>query len=455
MVMAAACVAADATARPDNPNPNELFTFNVGDDVEVFQSERFAIHYTQAGVHAVDVQDSDDNQVPDIVEEIAALYEEVALSYQGLGFEPPDGDNSNPQNGGDDRFDVYLVDFNFNADGAFVREQCNVTNGVERCNGYMVQENDFQGYGYPSQRIGHRTVASHEYFHAVQAHYDASQDAVFNEGTAVWATEQFDPPLTDFERLAAGYQDNADTPLTGGGGGPVDSFSYGASMFFQSLSERHGTDVILHLLERTQSTPWIEVVGDVLADDVNESFADAWMVFSQWSMMTGTRSLSGYGFANALRLPERSAENNDWPFVPTSFPVFVASSRVVRVAVPSTSELVVSLTGTPAQVDGLRVVALPANGNQAPVELAPGIPTDVVGGPHLVMFINTRIDGPAARAQICVGSEVDCAPPVVDDEEPPPPEPEPTCQQVPSSSLRWFAVVLLCMRQRTRQRSST
>src|SRR5690606_35560108 len=99
-----------------------------------------------------------------------AIYDEVLAAYVGrLGFRAPLADGSLLDNGGDARFDVYLLDFGGSADGSFRVDACGQDGALPtQCAGFMVQENDFAGYAYPSVRYANRLLAAHELFHAVQ-----------------------------------------------------------------------------------------------------------------------------------------------------------------------------------------------------------------------------------------------------------------------------------------------
>ena len=87
------------------------------------------------------------------MEDVAVLYDDVLALYRDeLGFRPPLADATVADNGGDGRFDVYLVDF---GGGIATAPSGSDAGGLDRaapgqCVGYMVQENDFAGYGYPS-----------------------------------------------------------------------------------------------------------------------------------------------------------------------------------------------------------------------------------------------------------------------------------------------------------------
>jgi hypothetical protein len=427
IIVFVALVSAAALARPDDPIAGELFTFDDNDTIEAFDSPRFRLHFSRAGRHAVDLNDNNGDDIPDRVQEVADLYESVATRYSDAGFLTPVNDGTD---GGDDRFDVYLVDFSGNADGAFVRERCTPQGVGVTCSGFMVQENDFAGYGYPSQTIGHRTVASHEYFHAVQAAFDAEQDAVYSEGTAVWATEQFDPTLLDLERFAAGYLRNADVPLTSGGGGPVDPFTYGAGIFFQFLSEAYGPTVVPSIVFNTATDDWVSSLDDVLQRSANVDFATAFVRFSQWTLVTGDNNGGDIeGFVHANEMTERPLQDVELPFAPASFPVFVASSRALSMAISGLDVMHVSITA-PAQTNGIRLVTMTSDGRGPITQVVHDslvVDVDVADASSLVvMVVNTRLSGSSVRPTVCIAADDSCTPvlpPPVDDDTDDPPDP--------------------------------
>ena len=409
-----ALTSSSASARPDDPG-SDLFTFDVGDVLLAFDSPRFRIHYTLAGTHAVPVADDDGSGVPDHVEELAELYEAALDLYGQLGYRAPVSDESQADNGGDARFDVYLIDFALTADGAYRRESC----VAAVCAGYMVQENDFRGYRYPSVSVANRTVASHELFHAVQAAYDDGQGAVMAEGTAVWASERFDPSLFDLEGFSFGYLDDAETSLDSPSSGAVDPFSYGAGVFFLSLTERYGDDVLLHLWERCVDGAdgiadpfWFDVIDDVLQEDAGVSFAEAFTEFSAWTLFTGSRADPAQGFADGAALSEREPEVLELPADRPSFVVFTSSSRLVRVSPRGRSSIQVALSGDPAGFSGLTIFLLPVDLNSGPGQLvtienaalATGGGVDVgVDDDLLVLLVNARQQGQGARPTLCIG----------------------------------------------------
>lgn len=416
-----------ATARPDEPLSNELFKFEPGDVVETFDTDRFQLHYTRAGIHSVPSTDADSSGVPDHVESLGAIYEEVLDFYTAtLGYRAPLGDaDFDPS--GDGRFDVYLVDFGFSADGAFRSEACL----GDVCAGYMVQENDFAGYSYPSSTYANRLLASHELFHAVQAAYSAGQGSVFGEGTAVWASEQFDPSLDDLEIYAGAYLDETDRPLNVDGSGPVDSFTYGSGIFWQYFAETLGDDVIRGLWEACGAAPgadWFDLIDGVITAAGGDGFASLFGDFATATLMTGERADASRGFADGEDLPELVFERENLPFDEKSFLVFVSSYRTLAVIPGQRDQVRVALLGEGEDVDGVRVTVAPLTGNTiGDIVVAEGfdVTFEVPGADFaLVQVVNARQSGNGARPSLCVGTS-DEVEECLATFSPPPPEPLP------------------------------
>jgi serine protease len=326
---------APAALRPDSPGTTELPPrYDPGDVVEFFDSAGggFRVHFTRSGTHAVPADDADADGIPDHVTLVADTHDAVRARYEALGFLPARSDALVPDGtGGSERFDVYLLDFGGSADGAFRREICAPTGG---CAGYMVEENDFAGYGYPTRGYAVRLLASHEFFHAIQAAYDrdgVTQGAVLSEGTAVWASERFDPGLRDLEGFAAGYLERTDRPLGTDPLGPVPSFAYGAGIFFEHLSTRHGDGIVPALLEALADAPagsrWTESLDALLAARFADAFEPAFLDFAARLVFLGPRADDTRGLPRAAAFPGVTTRVVTLPFADASLRLFPASAR--------------------------------------------------------------------------------------------------------------------------------
>jgi hypothetical protein len=440
-------------ARPNTPGGGALFRYGAGDVVESFDSAggNFRVFYTRAGGNAVPLADANVDGVPDHVEETAALYEEVLAFYQGLGFRRPMSDATVPgDNGGDARFDVYLLDFAGSADGSFQREGCD---GAGHCAGYIVQENDFAGYGYPNATVGNRVLSSHELFHAVQAAYDNDETTIVGEGTAVWATERFDPTLHDLEGFAGGYLSRPDRSLYLPLPGPVDAFSYGSGIFFQFLSERFGDAIIRQILESTEGGEWFAALDGVLAMHQSR-FADAFFEFARWNLYTKARQNPQKSYARGGGFPLVRVDAQSVPAQVMALRIFPASSIYLGLSPAGRARLEASVFFAPGAADTapLRLALAPRQGNQigepvlADATLRAAI--DGAGADEVVLLLsNTATSGESLRPSVCIGDAAEvaaCRAALGAVDEPPPMTPMGGCT-LGGAAAGWPAVLLLAI----------
>ena len=366
---------------------------------------RFRVHYTSSGPDAVPLEGVG---VPAYVRAVADTYEEALSFYERLGFRRPLSDGTA---GGDDRVDVYLVDFGGRGDGAFVLDDCPYDN--QPCFGHIRHENDFAGYGYPSLRIANRILASHELFHAVQSAYATGQTVVLTEGSAVWATETFDPSLSDFEGFIDGYLGDTGRSLDFDGGA-FDGFGYGTGIFFQFLAEWVGPDLVRELWEavaRAPEAPWLTTLDQAL-EARGRTFSGAFATFSEWNLRI--RTGGGVGYRGAETYPPVRARpvESAGSERPRLFP---ASMQVLDVPVAGPEFEVafgfrpdddaspqVSLRTTSSNDDRSTWSAL----ERASEPLAPVRFDDLSSQATVqIAIVNTSTGGASARPTLCWGDE--------------------------------------------------
>ncbi|WP_437895696.1 MXAN_6640 family putative metalloprotease [Sorangium sp. So ce124] len=408
--------------RPDSRGTGLQFRFDPDDVVETFASASgsFLVHFAREGRCAVPAADDDATGVPDFVEEVAAVYDEVIAHYRDvLGFRPPRSDEDLPDNGGDGRFDVYLVDFAGVGDGVFRVDACAEDAG-DRCAGFMTQENDYSGYGYPSTLTANRILGSHELFHAVQAAYDHGQDTLITEGTAVWATESFDPSLKDFEGFVDGYLANTDRSLDVPFTGPVDPFSYGSALFFQFLEERFGDGTVRALWERLEDGAngeadpvWFEQLDPLLSSQAQTTFAEAFVEFAAWNLLTGSAADPGRSYAAGSGYRGLAPEEVAAPYA-DGLRVFHASAQYFSVPPGGRATMTAALaapTDDPAQLSGLALLLAARRGRVYGEVLRAGdvtsgeVVVDTAGADDLaVIVVNGLQEGESRKPTLCIGT---------------------------------------------------
>jgi hypothetical protein len=169
---------------------NDLITrVELSGPVETVGTEHFLIHYTTVG---------DDAVTQEYLDEVVFVVEEVwEIQIVQMGWPPPPPDNSF---GGDDRYDIYIMDLIGSGEGAlgitspeqFVGDNPATPDLVEEnaSSSYIMIENDMTdvagpGRGTPISLM--RATVGHEFHHAIQFGYDAAEpNGWYFEATATY-----------------------------------------------------------------------------------------------------------------------------------------------------------------------------------------------------------------------------------------------------------------------------
>ncbi|MFK7931521.1 MAG: MXAN_6640 family putative metalloprotease [Myxococcota bacterium] len=287
------------------PTEGGLFAYD-GADVIVFYDDpggRVRVHYAIEGPSTAVLTDEDGDGVPDFVAGVGRHVDAAWSRFEDVGFRGPvlEADLGLGALGGSDAFDVYLLDFGGNADGAFRVDGC--SGGV--CAGHLTIENDFKGYGYSSLDEATVTLASHELFHGVQAAYTSELDVWISEGSAVWAQRLYDAENRDFLRYAMAYLADTGRSLDKPPAGPVPTFAYATGLWFDFLTLRHDDRLMVELMESLgdDSEAPLDNIGTVLVDR-GDDWAPAFTEFTGWNLATGLKSgglaEGGYPYAGQL-----------------------------------------------------------------------------------------------------------------------------------------------------------
>ena len=312
----------------ERPTEGGMFSFDQADDVRNWDEPSGAIrvHYSVEGPNVTLLADADADGVPDYPQDVARTAAEVLQFFATeRGLLRPVGEQALGlgELGGSYALDIYLVDFAGNADGSFGLDMCRES--PDQCAGYLVIENDFEGYSYTTLDEAINVLTSHELFHAVQYAYTAGLPVWMSEGTAVWAEKQWDPASKDFLRFASAYFRYTARSLDRPPGGPVPTFAYSTGLWFDFATTRHGTTLISDLLNAVAEPGGDEV--DVLAEmetvlgGVDDLRTD-WLDFAAWNLATGSRAGTAESYEYAAALPgvtakaEGSAIDDDNRFYP-------------------------------------------------------------------------------------------------------------------------------------------
>lgn len=305
--------------RPYNPGDGPWPTERPLD--KILLTPNFKIWYVTEGRDAPPSEDvSPANGVPDYIDLMAAAYERAFDFEVGvMGFKRPLSDYWVPNNGGDERIDVFC----FNAPFLGVT----VAQWFERVLPTAVTGTPWFGmttklYEYFGKEEGKRyleTTVAHEFLHGCQQAYNARLPAWIAEASATWmearmydggrvddgdAYDDLDYP-TETDGVDQVYQQlrqwfmHPDKALSAGGG-----HAYGNVVLMNYLTERFGVDLMRELYEefteggsREYGNFW-----DLLATK-GTNWAETFKTFTIWNYFTGERAHLYDGYRDAERYP--------------------------------------------------------------------------------------------------------------------------------------------------------
>ncbi len=313
------CLTPSMPPPPDRPTEGTgLYAFDPSDVVVFLESTSggVRIHYSVSGPNVTILDDADADGVPDFPELVGDAVEGAFQAFQAFGFRPPVSETEMGLGdlGGSPAFDIYLVDFAGVGDGMFSTDAC--TTEPSHCSGYIVMENDFEGYGYPDLETAVTTLASHELFHAVQMAYESGSPVWYTEGTAVWAERLFDLYNEDFLRFADAYLEDTGRSLDQPPSGPVPTFAYATCLWWWFLTLKYGVGVNAAIQEGLE---WDGAPKDTLTEMVlaieaqGGGLAEDWSTFASWNLATRGRAgaMESYDFAVQIGPVEITAQG--WP----------------------------------------------------------------------------------------------------------------------------------------------
>jgi hypothetical protein len=186
-------------------------------------------HWATSGPNATSPEDVADTEAT-----VAAVYDLEVGTYEYL---PPLSDGTD---GGNGSTDIYLRDVG--RDGLFgycISDDPNASppGPYYDVSAYCVLDNDFSPSQFGTSQTPQEfrdVTAAHEFFHAIQFHYDWFEDLWLMEGTAMVMEDQYADDVNDnVNYLGNSALTSPGTPVDRGSGG----FEYGAWIFWRFLIE--------------------------------------------------------------------------------------------------------------------------------------------------------------------------------------------------------------------------
>lgn len=231
-------------ARPTD-GPNDPYGDGYTAPARAAASDHFCYFWVESGADAVPLSDANGNAIPDYIELLALIAEEVwTAEHTRLGWPTPRSDGTLGCNAGDgrSRTDVYAV--NVGAQGLYGYAATDPGQRGHRQFSFLVLDNDqaefapqYGGIVPPAQ-----VTLAHEYNHVLHFSIDAIQDGWMKESVATWMEEIVFPDVNDYLQYLGPWAREVQTPLT--------TFSqrslkvYGSAVWNHFLSKRLGNGVV-------------------------------------------------------------------------------------------------------------------------------------------------------------------------------------------------------------------
>ena len=200
-----------------------------------FCTANFCMHWVTSTDDAPDLTDGDADDVPDVVEDMAAELQAVRASENvTLGWGDPISDGAR---GGDGRLDVYLAELEGTGVLGYAATDAGQADPHHKF-AYMAMDDDYAGEGDPIAAM--RVTAAHEYNHVLQFAYDAAQDTWMAESTAVWMEDRVHDAVDSYLSFIPTWATLGEVPL-------AKTFAdkhFGSAVWNMWLDAQYGPDLI-------------------------------------------------------------------------------------------------------------------------------------------------------------------------------------------------------------------
>ncbi len=331
-------------------------TFNFSEYTYDTPQGHFKIHYTREGDSAVYQPDVDDNfnGHPDWVDTVGMVLEHVwEKEIDNLGFKQPPDDGWYPDtgsNGGDERYDVYLLNLGSDFLG-YTQEEQFLPSPSFSATSYIVLDNDYVGYGSRhSRREWLEVTFAHEFFHAIQMGYDGTEYAhedetpkfYWMEMSAVWMEEMVYDNINDYLGYLSSFFNHPEWSLTTFSLERImpDSayHSYGSCVWPLYLSERvypkvpagFDTSIIKEIWEECAKVQGNNAIAypngpsatDIALERRGTTFEEVFREFTVWNYFTGARARTQLFYSEGDLFPEIEVQASH---PPPDYPIYFPS----------------------------------------------------------------------------------------------------------------------------------
>jgi hypothetical protein len=241
----------------------------------------FRIHYNQTGTDAPGYS---------LTELAAALDSAYEFEVNFLGYPPPPPDNGA---GGDDRYDIYILDLGGSYYG-YTQFEDEIGNGKYLT--FTVIDNDYQGY-FSTGINGARVTVAHEFHHAIQTgnYIYRDSDLFYYEITSTAMEEFVFDDVNDYYAYMPDYFNNPTRAFAQNNG-------YNLAIWNIFLKDRFGFDVLKRQWELLPSARALNAIN-ISLNEKGSTFRNELNRFGVWTYFTNYRTFPGKYFEEAANYP--------------------------------------------------------------------------------------------------------------------------------------------------------
>lgn len=272
----------------------------------VLPSGFFRIHFNKTGISAPLYP------IEEILRSADSVYN-YEVKY--LGYPPPPADFGM---GGDNKFDIYIIDLGGNYYG-YTQPENHL--GNNRYTSFTVIDNDYQGY--PTSGInGAKVTLAHEFHHAIQIgnYILRPSDFFYYEITSTAMEEFVYDDINDYYNYLPDYFDNPSVPL-------ILNNGYNLSIWNIFLQKQFDHQLLKRIWELKKTNKAL-VANAIALNERGASFNDQFLKFGIWNYFTGYRKFPGKYY--------QEAEN--YPLIKTTPPIsFTQPSRTFNLSSRATT----------------------------------------------------------------------------------------------------------------------
>ncbi|MDC1032078.1 FlgD immunoglobulin-like domain containing protein, partial [Candidatus Marinimicrobia bacterium] len=241
-----------------------------------YDSGIIRFHYTTSGYHAVNNSDINGNSIPDYVDSVAMIFNNVTnLLHNKMGYFQPPSDgyySSDRDKGGSEHYDVYIRNLSSRYYGYVQPEEFAQSTGDNEKSisrkeknaftSYMVMRNNYKNFPL-EELMNIKVTIAHEYYHAIQFGYDGWEKPWLLESSAVWMEEEIYDEINDCYQYMEEWFNFPHRSLDESG-----YHWYGSFIFFEYI-EQHmgGNSTIRKILDQSAISDSREIDGSHLAID--------------------------------------------------------------------------------------------------------------------------------------------------------------------------------------------